>query len=235
MKGDFCACSRPCDKKAHLNALPIIDVLIGNTPARGLVDTGCSTSVVHSRYVPQCEGEIFISAFDGSQIKCKGAHWVKLRVNDDHVTVRAVVSDQLVNGVDVVLGVDVIGQLGGVTVTQGKVCFGALGVASVSQQIENRPSVEGDESCSKVVIEDPDFHAMFDGQKWTVKWFWKNNEPVTLTNKVSCYNKKLEGWKKEEFEKEVDRWIAEGILAPWKKEVKTGIIPLMAVEQPTKN
>ena len=56
-----------------------------------------------------------------------------------------------------------------------------------------------------------------------------------MTNRVSYYNKKLEGRKKEEFEKEVDRWIAEGILVPWKQEVKTGIIPMMAVEQSTKN
>lgn len=221
--------------KAHRSALPIIDILVENEPARGLVDTGCSTSVVHSRYVPQCRGDIYISAFDGSQIKCKGANWVNLGVNGECVTVRAVVSNHLVDGVDVVLGVDVIDQLGGVTVTQGKVCFGAVGVASVSQGIEHRSTGESDDSCSGIVIEDPDFHATFDGQKWIVKWFWKNNEPVTLTNKVSCYDKKLEGQTKEEFEKEVDRWIAEGILVPWKNEVKAGIIPLMAVKQPTKN
>lgn len=95
----------------------IIDVLIGNKPARGLVDTGCSTSVGLYRHVSQCKGEIYISAFDGSQIKCKSAHRVRLRVNGDYVKLRAVVSDQLVNGVDLVLGVDVTDQLAGVTVT----------------------------------------------------------------------------------------------------------------------
>ena len=54
--------------KAHLDAF-IIDVSIGNLLAKGLVDIGCSTSVVHSTYVPQCRGDIYISAFDGSQIK----------------------------------------------------------------------------------------------------------------------------------------------------------------------
>ena len=39
---------------------------------------------------------------------------------------------------------------------------------------------------------------------------------------------------REEFEKEVDRWIEEDILIPWKDKVK-GFIPSMAVEQPTKN
>ncbi|XP_068237273.1 uncharacterized protein [Palaemon carinicauda] len=197
---------------------------------QGLVDTGCSTSVVHSKFVPRCKGEVYISAFDGSHIKCKVADCVELGVNGKCVTVRAVVSNQLVNGVDVVLGVDVIDQLGGVTVTQGKVCFGAFGVASVGQEIKRRLCGERDKNSSTVVIEDPDFHARFDGQKWTVRWFWENNETVTLKNKVSYYDKKLDGWKKE-----VDRWIAKGILVPWKEKVDVGIIPLMAVEQPTKN
>ncbi|XP_068224554.1 uncharacterized protein [Palaemon carinicauda] len=235
-RGDYCACSRPFDdKKVHLDTLPLIDVWIGNLTAKGLVDTGCSTSVVHSKFVPRCKGEVYISAFDGSHIKCKVADCVELGVNGKCVTVRAVVSNQLVNGVDVVLGVDVIDQLGGVTVTQGKVCFGAFGVASVGQEIKRRLCGERDKNSSTVVIEDPDFHARFDGQKWTVRWFWENNETVTLKNKVSYYDKKLDGWKKEEFEKEVDRWIAKGILVPWKEKVDVGIIPLMAVEQPTKN
>ena len=32
----------------------------------------------------------------------------------------------------------------------------------------------------------------------------------------------------------MERWIDKGILIPWRGEVK-GVIPLMAVEQPTKN
>ncbi|XP_068224614.1 uncharacterized protein [Palaemon carinicauda] len=231
-RGDYCACSRPFDdKKVHLDTLPIIDVWIGNLT----VDTGCSTSVVHSKFVPHCKGEVYISAFDGSHIKCKVADCVELGVNGKCVTVRCVVSNQLVNGVDVVLGVDVIDQLGGVTVTQGKVCFGAFGVALFGQEIKFRLGGERDKNSSTVIIEDPDFHARFDGQKWTVRWFWENNETVTLKNKVSYYDKKLDGWKKEEFEKEVGRWIAKCILVPWKEKVDVGIIPLMAVEQPTKN
>ncbi|XP_068240110.1 uncharacterized protein [Palaemon carinicauda] len=175
VRGDCCACSRLFDdKKVHLDTLPIIDVWIGIETAKGLVATGCSTSVVHSKFVPRCKGEVYISAFDGSHIK-----------------------------------------------------FG--------QEIKHRLGSEKDNNSSTVVIEDPDFHARFGGEKWTVRWFWENNETVTLKNKVSCYDEKLDGWKKEEFEKEVDRWIAEGILVPWKEKVDVGIIPLMAVEQPTKN
>ncbi|KAF2343958.1 hypothetical protein FHG87_025286 [Trinorchestia longiramus] len=45
----------------------------------------------------------------------------------------------------------------------------------------------------------------------------------------------LTGAKKEDFEKEIDRWITEGILLPWEETVDTGILAMMVVEQPTKN
>ena len=39
----------------------------------------------------------------------------------------------------------------------------------------------------------------------------------------------LKGVVKEDFEREVDKWIDEGVLVPWEKEVELGILPLMAV------
>ena len=39
--------------------------------------------------------------------------------------------------------------------------------------------------------------------------------------------------RKTQFEEEVERWIADGILIPWKGEGK-GVLPLMAVFQATK-
>ena len=39
--------------------------------------------------------------------------------------------------------------------------------------------------------------------------------------------------RKTQFEEEVERWIADGILVPWKGEGK-GVLPLMAVFQATK-
>ena len=32
----------------------------------------------------------------------------------------------------------------------------------------------------------------------------------------------------------MDKWIDEGVLVPWEKEVEVGVLPLMAVLQPTK-
>ena len=222
----------------------MIDINIGDNCVRRLVDTGCTITVVHSKYVPHCKGgrNFYVKAFNGSQIMCRGTGEVEIVVDGVSVVVVAVVSDQLVDGIDVVLGIDVIDELGGVTVGRGLVYFGALKTlegAVVGNVVENQgvedkltnECVKG----SQVVVEDKDFHAVFDGMKWIVKWLWKDGKPVVLKNQVSCYDKKLEGRKREEFDKELDRWIDEGILVPWKNEVSTGIIPLMAVEQPTKN
>ena len=81
-------------------------------------------------------------------------------------------------------------------------------------------------------IEDKDFEANFDGEKWTVKWKWKGEPPV-LQNRVKFYKNSLESEKNSEFEEEVERWIVDGILVPWKGEGK-GVLPLMAVFQATK-
>ena len=51
---------------------------------------------------------------------------------------------------------------------------------------------------------------------------------------VACYKISLKGVVKEDFEGEVDKWIDEGFLMPWEKEVEVGVLILMAVLQPTK-
>ena len=53
-----------------------------------------------------------------------------------------------------------------------------------------------------------------------------------LQNRVKFY-KNLESEKNPEFEEEVERWIADAILVPWKGEGK-GVLPLMAVFQASK-
>ena len=58
---------------------------------------------------------------------------------------------------------------------------------------------------------------------------------MNLINRISSYSTKLTGKAKAEYDKEVNRWIQEGILVPWKDDVSEGIIPMMAVVQPTKN
>ena len=66
-------------------------------------------------------------------------------------------------------------------------------------------------------IEDQDFVAKFDDKKWVVEWVWKGELPV-LKNRVGCYEHALKRRVRDEFEREVDRWLDEGILVAWGKE-----------------
>ncbi|KAF2349269.1 Reverse transcriptase RNA-dependent DNA polymerase, partial [Trinorchestia longiramus] len=115
--------------KACGGRLPIVEVSMSKELAMALVDTGCTMTVVHSRYVAQFDGEASISAFDGQKVECKVVNRVKIVVKGRMpVVTKALVSDRLVDGVDVVLGTDVIDRLGGVTVKRGRVEFGSARV-----------------------------------------------------------------------------------------------------------
>ena len=168
-----------------------------------------------------------VIAFNGDVLSCRGLCSIKFQVNGRLVEVVAIVSETILPGIDVILGMDGVGQLGGVTVDEEGVTFlGEKSVVSVSCS----PQHHGEEC----IIDDQDFFARFDGEKWVASWKWKGERP-TLLNKVSSYSKNLTGHKKDEFNREVERWISEGILVPWEGSAEYGIVPLFAVEQPTKN
>ena len=85
---------------------------------------------------------------------------------------------------------------------------------------------------SGLQMEDVDFSAQFDDQKWIVRWNWIGDEPV-LHNQVACY--KVSADVQDEFDQEVQAWIKEGILLPVPEgEVVKSLVPLMAVSQVNK-
>ena len=201
------------------------------------MDTGCTTTMVRSSLVGKRVGESWMSAFDGRKVRCGGERPVDLEVGGTPVEVSAVAIEHLVRDLDVILGMDVIEQLGDVMVRNDGVDFGVgrclmarnEGYRAVTeregpggaQQIEDPAgALQGDdckaeEAAEICTIEDKDFRAKFDGEAWTVTYPFKEDQGPILTNKVSCYERDLSGRKKEEFEREVDRWVEEGILMPW--------------------
>lgn len=205
--------------------VPVISVVVNDKVRRALVDTGCSNTMIRAGIVRTWEGEVCTKAFDGRPVKGKGMTDLELVIDGQHVATKSTVVDNLVGGVDVVIGMDVIRKLGGVTVGPTKVKFGE-GIACVAIESNKQQSL---------TVEDKDFEAIFDGQIWTVKYYWKDGKAPSLKNKVSLYDPEMEPEKLAKFEEEVDKWIEEGILMPWHEEVKEGIIPLMAVVQETKN
>lgn len=201
----------------------MIEALSGDKKVRALVDTGCSTVVVKASLVDRVEGMSRMVAFDNSEVECRGMSWLDILVAGTPVEVFVVVVDNVVDGVDAVLGMDVIDRLGGVLVSKYKSEFGVqhgvhfggqcLPVLAATQTVPVLESCkkEGEERC---FIEDKDFRADFDGKHWTVEWVWNGGQPPTLKNKIGCYDKQMTGSKKEEFEKEIERWIEAGILLP---------------------
>lgn len=125
---------------------------------------------------------------DGREVKCNGTSIVRLMVRGMSLTIQAIVINKIVTGVDVVLGMDAIARLGGVTVHRNSVRFGGhQGAAGVQFEKGVTGTTGLDKSCT---IEDQDFSAHFDGEKWTVKGAWKGEPPI-LNNRVECYEHTL--------------------------------------------
>ena len=129
---------------------------------------------------------------DGRDIKCKGARKVEIKVRGVRVKVEAILMNRIIDGIDVIIGMDVINEMGGVTIKEAEVKFGDVHSAVAAHRLN---------VCK---IEDKDFEANFDGEKWTAKWKWKGEPPV-LQNRVKFYKNSLESEKNSEFEEEVER------------------------------
>ena len=195
-----------------------------------LVDTGCSKSIVASRLVGYDSSRgTSVRTVDNRLITCRGEkRGLMLDVLGRVLKVDVIVMDELIPGIDFILGYDVaVNLLGGVTVTPNGVTF------NLDNDVAGAV-VEGSENENKIEINDPDFRAEFDGKKWVVEWLFKPGQEPVLKNKVSCYGSTMKGSIQNEFDEEIQNWIKEGILVPWKEKVNVGVIPLMAVVQQTK-
>lgn len=182
-----------------------------------LVDSGCSQSIISQRLA----GRIFhtgrkLTAVNGSVLQC-GVSEVHLSIDSNELSIPCLVLESLISEYELIIGIDVINKLGGLHLggADGSVRFGL--VANCSDKIE---------------IDDKDFVAKFDGMKWTVRWKWIAQEPL-LSNKIPNY--KIDNDIRDEFDREVDSWIEEGILQPVPDfDEVTSVLPLLAVQQTNK-
>ena len=162
--------------------LPIIEVVVNNTVMTALVDTGCTTTLINSRLMSGCGRCGTVKAVDGRDIKCKGVWQVEIKVRGVRVKVEAILMNRIIDGINVIIGMDVINEIGGVTIKEAEVKFGDVHCAVAAFRLN---------VCK---IEDKDFEANFDGEKWTVKWKWKGEPPV-LQNRMKFYKNSLESEK----------------------------------------
>ena len=127
---------------------------------RALVDTSCTTTLVTSEITEDWNGKSRITLVDSRHVDCKGISWVKLVVGGMKLNIDAVV---MVEGIDLVMGMDSIRQLGGVLID-----FGATKCAVAVHSIKD---CEVGKEKEKMVKEDQDIRAEFDGRAWTVEWY----------------------------------------------------------------
>ena len=220
--GGCCANSHPAQGDIRISNLPWIMVTVNGKQVSALVDTGCTTSIVHSGISGSCYGRSRVISFDGNPVDCLGKSRVELTVAGKTIVSEVLVVDNIVGNFKVVLGMDIILELGGVVVRKEGVTFDQQICAAVVR------------ACPNVIV-DKDFSATFDGKVWTVEWNWIGDQAPVLKNKVESYSGKMSSDKEAAYEKEIDRWIDEGILLEWHEKVDEGLLPLMAVEQEIKS
>ena len=112
----------------------------------------------------------------GNSSMCCGESVVQIGIgNGPSVAVRALVVDEDLFGYDLLLGLNAIKQLGGMTMSDtGEVRF---------PQRERL-------MCAAITFDEPDFHAEYDEAKriWTTSWKWSGDQPpVSLKNRLSEY------------------------------------------------
>lgn len=229
-------------------ALPTIDVVVGGSYVRALVDTGCSQTIVARRFVQEfinCNRSVM--AVDGGEVAVDGEGWLKMSVNGKDIQIKCLVLSRLLPAFEIILGMDVVKKLDGVRIDPNarQVMFGLVNAAVILEPNESDVSagkvimkdmVMTDTvsvATEQLIIDDVDFSAVFDGSRWVVKWKWLEEEPL-LNNKVGSY--KMDFTIKEKFDEELASWINEGILIEvGSEEMVRSLVPLMAVEQINKD
>lgn len=134
------------------------------------------------------------------------------------------VAPQLPADSSLLIGVDVITKLGGL----------ALSVSSDGRMRARFPQpaiTSAAHVMPPAVVEDPDFRAEFDGQRWEVAWMWKRGPPE-LRNRIAQYA--VDKGIRDAYDAELTRWIEEGWLVACDRP-EHGIIPLLAVHHTGKN
>ena len=172
-------------------------VLVNGVEARGLIDTGCTRSIVKTSLAVRIHFvKTLILAVDGRPASCVGFSRVAISMYGKVVHKKCLVSKSMLEGVDIVLGMDVLGDYD-VRVDHGRLAIAAAGQVPGPQR-----------KMPEVSVRRENFEAWFDGGSWTVKWNWKTT-PTFLGN-VSSYA--VHPDRRERFDAEVAKWIANGWL-----------------------
>ena len=125
---------------------------------RALIDTGCTATLIHSDFLNVCKGTSIIEAVNGKEVICRGVSTVTMEIRGRLLRVEAIVINGIIEGVDVIVGMNVIRQLGGVT---------AVGFREVHCAVSTQPTAMTRKRSepSPCKIKDKDFNASFDSER----------------------------------------------------------------------
>lgn len=220
--------------------LPIVIANVNGKQCKCLVDTGCTHSIISYQLInllSVCGTFQRIQMLNGSKADVSMMSSITLEVENLSVNLDCLVME-ILSGVDLILGLDAINKLGGVTIVPGNNIH--FENAKKEQELDclnenictgiNEKSIQLEKTNNDLFIDDSDFSAYFDGEQWVVAWKWKN-EPPSIAGCVPNY--KVSPEDQHEFDEEVEHWIANGWLMPVVGDQKANI-PLMAVKQVNK-
>ncbi|KAG1698828.1 hypothetical protein GQR58_005653 [Nymphon striatum] len=155
-------------------------------------------------------------------------------------------------GVDCLLGGDVIDHMGGVTVRRDPhlkyvvswgnprptSCCGMSSdghvQAALASGVAGKSVSRSQRAPAPLRIDDSDFVADFADGRWVVSWRWSRELPKTLQTRIGEYKCTQAPHVRERYNAEIQRWISKGWLKEWRGPIE-GIIPLLAVFQPSKD
>jgi len=238
-------------KTTSSSRMPVIQAVLNGRCFLCLVDTGSERTLVSPRVVvgKALRPSRPLLTADGKASNVRGSCRVVIGLQGHCFGVNAPVMNELCNlGVDCLLGGDVIDHMGGVTVQRdtnsrylvqwgrppSNVCCGTLHRGSGRKTLTCGAVSARCDKKEVLTVDDPDFHASFENGQWTVSWRWSGESPKKLQSRVSEYKCTQEPQLRERYRAEIENWISKGWLKPWNGPA-AGIIPLLAVFQPTKD
>ena len=131
---------------------------------------------------------------DGRETSSIGSARVCVETEGFKEMVNVDVMESLAGHLDVILGIDFIGAVGGIEIKAEGVQW------------------KGPVSDATVTVSNVDFEARFDGEAWKVKWNWKDGEPPELKNRIAAYDTHMEQSLRVKYEEKVKEWVRDGWL-----------------------
>ena len=127
--------------RRSLGTIPTIKVECEGWSWLALVDTGCTQSMISERIGGKVRGDCVVAAVDDWLMEGIGEKTIEVVAMGKEVRVTCLILPRLVNGFEIIIGMDVINLLNGICIQGSKVLLThETGVAAVAKKSFGRHS-----------------------------------------------------------------------------------------------